>query len=76
MTVSTASSWQKNNRRDRSARPQCRSSRFVVSDAPGHPASRQRFTSARNVFTSGRSSRSSSASRSRCALPVRSVLYQ
>ena len=76
MTVSTASSWQKNSRRARSGRHQWRRSFRVVCEAPGQPAFRQRPTSARSTFTSGRSSRSSSASSERCALPVRSVLNQ
>ena len=74
--VSTASTWQKNSRRARSARRQWRSNRFVVSDAPRQPDSRQRFTSARSALTRGRSSLSSSASNDSWALPVRSLLYQ
>ena len=74
--VSTASTWQKNSRRARSARHQWRSNRFVVSDAPRQPDSRQRFTSVRSALTRGRSSRSSSANSTPCALPLRSLLYQ
>ncbi len=54
----------------------CRSSFLVVSLAFSQPDLRQRRTSSRSAFTSGKSSRSSSASNDICALPVRSVLNQ
>jgi hypothetical protein len=76
MIVSTASAWQKNSRRPRSSRHQWRSSFFVVSLAFSQPEARHRRTSSRSAFTSGRSSRSSSANSDICALPVRSVLNQ
>lgn len=71
-----ASTWQKKRRRGLSSRRQCRSSFLVVSLAFSQPDSRQRRTSSRKAFTSGKLSRSSSACGGIFALPVRSVLNQ
>ena len=49
MSVSTASIWQKKNRRfsNSSGSVQCANSRFVMPVTPGYPASRQALTRGR-----------------------------
>jgi hypothetical protein len=55
MSVSTASSWQKKNRRrsNSSGSRQCASSRLVMLVTPGYPASRQALTRGRIRLTKG-----------------------
>jgi hypothetical protein len=65
ISVSTASSWQKKNRRSCqfSGSRQCWRSRWVVPVAPGYPASRHAFTRGRMRLTSGSSTNTPGSSK-------------